>query len=46
MDYSKALRILIQSEGHQIKVNENSYLVFESKEKYKNIKRLEKNFLI
>ena len=42
MDYSKALRILIQSEGHQIKVNEDSYLVFESKEKYKNIKRLEK----
>ena len=33
---------MIESEGYQIKVNKNSYLVFESKEKYKNIKRLEK----
>ena len=42
MDNSKTLRNLIQTKSYKIKVNENSFLVFESKEKYKNIKRLEK----
>ena len=42
MDYSKTLRKLIQTKGYKIKVNENSFLVFESKEHYKKIKRLEK----
>ena len=42
MDNSKTIRNLIQSKGYKIKVNENSFLVFESKEQYKNIKRLEK----
>ena len=32
----------VKCEGYKIKVNENSFLVFESKEHYKNIKRLEK----
>ena len=43
MKYSKTLRNLIQIKGHKIKVNENGFLVFQSKEHYKNIKRLEKN---
>ena len=34
---------MIQIKGHKIKVNENGYLIFQSKEPYKNIKRLEKN---
>ena len=42
MDNSKTIRNLIQSKGYKIKVNESSFLVFESKEQYKNIKRLEK----
>ena len=42
MDMSKKLRKLIESKGYKIKVNKNSFLVFESKEHYKNIKRLEK----
>ena len=33
----------VKCEGYKIKVNENSFLVFESKEHYKNIKRLEKS---
>ena len=45
---SKTLRNSIQIKGHKIKghkikVNENVFLVFQSKEDYKNIKRLEKN---
>ena len=42
MDMSKTIRKLIQSKGYKIKVNENSFLVFESKKHYRNIKRLEK----
>ena len=42
MDMSKTIRKLIQTKGYKIKVNENSFLVFESKKHYKNIKRLEK----
>ena len=42
MEMSKTLSKLIQTKGYKIKVNENSFLVFESKEQYKNIKRLEK----
>ena len=45
-NYSKTLRNLIQIKGHKIKVNENVFLVFQSKEHYKNIKRLKKIFLI
>ena len=32
----------VKCEGYKNKVNENSFLVFESKEHYRNIKRLEK----
>ena len=42
MDNSKTIRNLIQSKGYKIKVNENSFLVFDSKENYRNIKRQEK----
>ena len=34
MDMSKTIRKLIQTKGYKIKVNENSFLVFESKEHY------------
>ena len=43
MDMSKIINKLIQSKGFKIKVNKNSYLVFESKQQYRNIKRLEEN---
>ena len=41
-DMAKTLTKLLQSKGYKLKVNENSYLVFESKEHYKKIKKLER----
>ena len=45
MDISNTIRKLIQSKGYKIKVNENSFLVFESKKHYKNVKRLETSLI-
>ena len=46
MDNSKTIRKLIQSKGYKIKVNENSFLVFESKNITRILRDLKKHFFI
>ena len=39
----KTLAKLLQSKGYKLKVNKNSYLVFKSKEYFKNIENIERS---